>query len=321
MNYKLAPLGNITNNPPAWHGYPNWDAAMVYWNNFGLKDLSSITTFVFAVRGTATNAVKVEFQAATNSSATNYVTTVFALRSVSNGLQYYHIPASNIAYRTWIRAISFVADWDSVGTIETGTIEVVTRGLIYWPVYTGTVTGSATLLPNFPSVIPVGGANTSTVVEITNSRNIDVTYKVNTGWSGATILYGMQGTNGSQNLSSYTPLVFGLWGNAEKVKIEFIDAFAYSNLYNPVKQYEPFIVICTNVGSGVQYYSIDTTYFNDTNNLNRANITNICMINFVVDKDLAGSGNETGKLHIVSGGLKLALVRRAFQYGPSDDFD
>ena len=76
----------------------------------------------------------------------------------------------------------------------------------------------------------------------------------------------------------------------KNVKIEFKDA---SN--------RTAIVICTNVGSTVKYYGIDTARINT-----RADITRISSISFVVDSNLVAQTSPAGKLHIVSGGLSLS---------------
>ena len=294
------------------HGAADWDAAMVSWGYSGtnvvFKNLSEYTSFVFAVRGTA-NSVKVEFQSKTNASTTNLVKAIAVLRSVTNTWQYYNIPASFIDTNTgsgnlqFMQSITFVAVYADVGTVKTGQFEVVVRGLTYYPPL-GPTNGPATVLPNQPRVIPVGGANPNTVV-MNTTNVIDVTYNVTNGWSGASIQYGTQGTNDSQNLSAYTNLVFGLWGGAKKVKIELLDAFTNKAIF-----------ICTNVGATVtNYYSIDTTRIRSFAN---TDITNISMISFVVDKDLVTpTGNLVGNFHILSGGLYVDWYVGPSNAGPA----
>ena len=293
VNYNLATNGSTGGTYP---GAPDWDAAMVYWDNFGPENLSSITTFVFKVRGTA-NKVKVEFE------ATNSVKVVTVLRSVNSTWQYYHIPASIIASNNLktMKVISFVAVYDDVGPVKTGTVEVVVQGLTYYPTIGSTnTTGPATVLPNYPKVIVVWGGNQNTV--IANSTNIiGVTYNVNNGYSGATIVYGTQGTNDSQNLSGYTNLVFGLRGGAQNVKIEFLDAFTNRAIF-----------ICTNVDSSLKYYSIAATNIDQM-----ARIANISAISFVVDRNLVASGSLAGSFQIGSGGLNVDWFLNGTNTGPA----
>ena len=165
INYKLAPTGNPTNGL-GWHGAPDWDAAMVYWNNFGPTNLSSITTFVFAVKGTA-NKVKVEFE------ATNSVKAIAVLQSVNSTWQYYHIPASIIASNNLktMKVIAFVAVYDDVGPVKTGTVEVVVRGLtLDSTIINPSPTGNVTQLPGGPRVSEVDG---TAVTQLSTSNFVD----------------------------------------------------------------------------------------------------------------------------------------------------
>ena len=264
----------------------DWDGVMVRWDDWGPHDVSSISTFVFAVRGTA-NKIKVEFE------ATNSSKSIFVLQNITNVWQYFHIPSTSITNdRTKMKVISFVTDSGLAGTVKTGTYEVVVQGLTFdWRV-NGSGSGAATALPNLPRVVGVGGGNTDTVIVNTNPSVVDVSYNVHSGWSGATIAYDNPDTWPAieyQDLSGYPSLVFGLWGDARNVKIEFLDR---SNAV--------MIAQCTNVGTTAKYYTIQLGLL--TNQLHA-----ISAINFVVDSNLVASGNLTGQLHIRSAGLDYAL--------------
>jgi hypothetical protein len=248
--------------------------------------VSSISTFVFAVRGTA-NKVKVEFE------ATNGTKTIAALQSVTNTWQYYHIPATSINNRAKIKVISFVTDWGLAGTIKTGTYEVVVQGLAFdWRV-NGAGSGAPSALPNLPKVVPVGGANPGTVIVNTNPSVIETSYDVHGGWSGATIAYDDLDTwpiTEYQNLTGYTNLVFGLWGDTRNVKVEFLD-----------KSNSVMIAVCTNVGATVKYYSFELGLL--TNQMSA-----ISAINFVVDSNLVAAGSLAGNLYVQSAGLDYHIL-------------
>ena len=291
VNYNLATNGSTGGTFP---GEPDWDAAMIYWDDFGEKNLSSITTFVFKVRGTAEK-VKVEFE------STNAFKTAAVLQGVNSTWQYYHIPASSIPSNNLkiMKVISFVAVYEDVGPVKTGTFEVVVHGLTYWPPAFIT-NGPATVLPNYPKVIRLGGANDDTVVANTTNV-ITVTYNVSSEYAGATIQYGTRGTNDSQNLSRYTNLIFGLLGDTKNVKIEFLDAFNNRATF-----------LCTNVVSLVtNYYAIATTEINKM-----ADIAHISAISFVVDRGLVAGGSLAGTLRIVSGGLYAEWFLNGTNTGP-----
>ena len=260
-----------------------WSGIMVHWDDFPVRDLSSITQFVFGVLGDP-DAVKLEFEDG------NTNKTVFYFRDVTNTLQHYVIPSALITNVNNIRVMSFVVDEGLAGAGNTnGAFMVFLNGLKFvWRVE-GSDSGSPTVLPGSPVAIPVGGGNGDTIVVNTNPSLISVQYNCQTGsWSGATILYDDYGTDEiieSEDLSGFATLVFGLYGEAEGVNVEFMDD---SNR----------VVLATaiNVTATPQYYSFDTSMMT-------CDVSRIRMINFVLNEGVVGEGNEEGFLHILSGGL------------------
>ena len=265
----------------------DWDGVMVHWDDWGPHDLSAITQFTFAVRGLP-NRIKVEFE------ATNSTKSVVVLADVSNDVwQTYNIPASLITNDLHkMKVISFVTDYGLAGAGKyTGTYSVVVQGLAFdWRV-NGQPSGSPTHMPNLPDVYAVGGANPFTVLVNTNAAQIDVSYNVTSGWSGAAIVYNDYGTvsNESQNLLAYSQLVFGVRGDCRNVKVEFLDA---SNAV--------MIGYCTNVGATTKYYAFELGLLTNR-------ISAISAINFVVDSNLCGQASLGGNLHIESAGLDYAV--------------
>jgi hypothetical protein len=295
VNYNLAPSGSTNGT---WRGAPDWDAAMVSWgyqNNQAVSaDLSGgdYTSFVFAVKGDA-NKVKVEFQDINDNK------TIVVLQNVTNLWHYYRIPTSIIPSNSLkeMKSISFVAVYGTgvtgVGLVSTGTFEVVVGGLTFYLPISPTNVGSATVLPNFPGVTNVGGGDGT--LAVTNSpTTINVSYNVMfTNWAGAAIQYGSQGANDSQDLSRFTNLVFGLRGGSKNVKIEFLE------FREGVTNTATFI--CTDVAPTNQYYSISLTNIGKS-----VSVSNINVINFVVDIGLVESGSLVSNLFIESGGLRIA---------------
>jgi hypothetical protein len=123
---------------------------------------------------------------------------VATLADVTNAHQYYSIDLSVIQSRgldvTQVRFMNLVVDQGLVGAgRETGSFSVVLGGLFYSTnvplTITGTSTGTPTVMPGKPQVIPVGGANEHTVLVNTNATLIDLSYVVTGGFSGATIQF------------------------------------------------------------------------------------------------------------------------------------
>lgn len=265
----------------------DWDGIMVRWDDWGPRNLSSISTFVFGVRGTA-NKIKVEFQAISGAKS------IAVLQGVTNTWQYYHIPSSSLTNdRSQMQVISFVTDSGLAGTIKTGTYDVVVQGLTFdWRV-NGSGSGAPSALPNLPKVVQVGGANPGTVIVNTNPSVIETSYDVHGGWSGATIAYDDLDTwpiTEYQNLTGFTNLVFGLWGDARNVKVEFLD-----------KSNSVMIAVCTNVGATAKYYTFELGLLTNQ-------ISAISAINFVVDSNLVASGSLAGKLYVQSAGLNYNIL-------------
>ena len=264
----------------------DWDGVMVRWDDWGPRDLSSSTEFVFSVRGSA-GQIKVEFE------ATNSSKTICQLLGITNTWQNYRIPASAITNDlTKIKVISFVTDYGMAGPVKTGTYEVVVGGLSFDWRLDGSGSGSPTVLPDHPKVVDVGGGNPSTVILNGDPGLVSVSYDVHSGWSGATIVFDNRDTWPDieyQDLSSFPNLVFGLWGDARNVKIEFLD-----------RSNGVVVAVCTNVGTTAKYYTLNMGFL--TNELSA-----ISAINFVVDSNLVASGNLVGTLNIESAGLDYNL--------------
>lgn len=265
----------------------DWDGVMLRFDDWGARDLSSITGFVFAVRGTPANA-KVEFEDA------GLAKTIAILHNVTNTWQYYNIPASQfVNNRSQIRVIAFVTDYGLSGAgRNVGHLEVLVRGLSFDWRLNGTESGTPYVLPGTPSVLVVGGGNADTVITVSNQSLIEVDYQVTNGWSGATLSFDDPETSPaveSQDLSGITNLTFGLWGAARNVKVEIEDT-------NGVKQ----IITCTNVTATEKFYTINTTMLDN-------DATAIRAINFVVDAGLVAEGSLAGRLQIRSGGLNYTV--------------
>ena len=127
FQYNLAPT-NATGG--TWHGAPNWDGVMLYWDPWAIDaswgyDLSGVTTFSFAVRSSAYIVrMTVEFESSDGEKSKAY------LWDVDTNIQYYSMGTSFITNDiTKMKGISFVVDYYLVGDAKTGTIEVAVNGL------------------------------------------------------------------------------------------------------------------------------------------------------------------------------------------------
>ncbi len=254
-------------------------------------NFSAFTAIVFRIKGDA-GSVNFEVEDADGNRCAGTFT------GVTTSWQYFSIPTSRLTLEGVdlgkIRFINFVVDQNAAGVGHyTGTIYVEVLGLSYEIVSGGSETGPATVMPNEPQVITVGGANPGTVVINTNDTLIEVQYDVTTGFAGATILYDDYGTVPveSQDLSGYANLVFGFRGAPDRVKVEFMDAAG-----------RVMVGVATGVSnSPVRYYTFATAEFTN-------DVTHIAAINFILDAGLAGTGNEQGSLFVVSGGLKTSYT-------------
>ena len=88
-----------------------WNGVMVRWDDWGGRDLTAITQFVFGVTGTPQK-IKVEFEDVNNDK------TALILGGVSNTMQHWHIPADLITDSdlSAIKVISCVVDGGLAGT-------------------------------------------------------------------------------------------------------------------------------------------------------------------------------------------------------------
>ena len=268
-----------------------YSGATILHDDFGTAAIetanySGSTTVVFQIRSTATK-VNFEFEDATNPQ-TNKVSGAFT--GVTTNWQYFAVSTAALQQNgldvSHVRFINFVIDSNSGGPCS-GTLDVQIQGLYFEPTISGSTNGPATVLPGNPAITNVAGGNGGTIVINTNFSLIEVTYAVSTGFSGGSILWENFGTTNieSQNLSIFTNIVFGLYGKPAGAKIEVQDSSGRVMRIN-----------CTGVTTNLQYYRIDSALF--TNDLGH-----VTAINFVLDAGIAGTGNTTGKLNIVSGGF------------------
>ncbi|MBN1270317.1 MAG: hypothetical protein JXB04_12070, partial [Kiritimatiellae bacterium] len=275
-----------------------WSGTTFLYDNYGTvpfesADLSgpAYTALTFRIRGDL-DGLKFEFE------DTNGVKVSGTFTGITTNWQYYTVSRQMLVDEgldpAVLRFINFVVDQNVAGASHYESwFEVSVEGLYYELTLVGAGSGTPTVLPNLPDALAVGGANGDTVVECTNSSLIYVSYNVGTGgWSGATILYDDYGTPAvveSEDLSGFTELVFGLYGDPASVKIEVVDSS------NRVVR-----ATCTGVAPGVQYYTLPAAEV--TNDLTR-----IAAISFVVDQALAGEAAWTGEFRVVSGGLNYPL--------------
>jgi len=268
-----------------------YSGATILHDDFGSTPIetanySGSTTVVFLIKSTATN-INFEFEDATNPQ-TNKVAGAFT--GVTTNWQYYAVSTAALQQKgldiSHVRFINFVVDSTSGGPCS-GTLDVQIQGLYFEPTISGSTNGPATIMPGNPVVTNVAGGNGSTVVINTNFSLVEVTYAVSTGFAGGSLLWENFGTTNieSQNLSIFTNIVFGLYGKPASTKIEVQDALGRVMRIN-----------CVGITTNLQYYRIDAALF--TNDL-----AHVTAINFVLDAGLAGTGNTTGKLNIVSGGF------------------
>ncbi|MFH0907492.1 MAG: hypothetical protein V1929_01855, partial [bacterium] len=266
-----------------------YSGATILFDNFGTADtnesadISGLTTVTFRIRGTAS---KVNFEVA--DAVSNSVAGAFT--GLTTNYQYYSLNTSVLSSNgldlTMVRFINFVVDSNATVSCS-GTVDVQILGLYFEPTVSGSTNGPASILPNNPAVGVLGGANGNTVVVNTDFSLIDVTYSVATGFAGAAILWDNFGTTNieSQDLSTFTNLVFGLYGKPSGAKFEFQDA---SGRF--------MRVMCAGITTNLQYYRLDMALFTN-------DITSISAINIVLDAGLTGEGNTNGQLYIVSGGF------------------
>ena len=272
----------------------DWSGLMVRWPDWGGRDLSSVPSFVIGVTGSLRQ-MKAEFE------DTSGDKTIFYFKNVAPTMQYYHISATLVSNISRIKVVAFVAELSNVGPNTNGSFTAWLGGLHY-PDTGANSAGPATVMPENPDPILVGGANPSTVLVNTNSSLLEVQYNVTMGgWAGCTILYDNYGSVPieSQDLSGYSHLVFGLYGAPDSLKMEFVDES------NKVMD-----VICTGITDTVQYYAVDTGQFH-------VDARHIRMINFVVDQGLVGAENYWGSFFVVSGGLNYQVLVNPAGSGPA----
>ena len=298
VNYLNAPFTqhSVSNFTMRYQLRPTngWDGVMVRWPDWGGRNLSSVDTFVIGVTGTL-HEMKAEFE------DTSGDKTIFYFKNVAPTMQYYHISSALVSNIARIKVVAFVTELNTVGPNTNGCFTAWLGGLHY-PDTGANSAGPATVMPNNPDAILVGGANASTVLVNTNDSLLEVQYNVTGGgWAGCTILYDNYGTVPieSQDLSGYPHLVFGLYGAPTSLKMEFLDES------NKVMD-----VICTGITAGVQYYSVDTGQFH-------VDARRIRMINFVVDQGLVGAENYWGSFFVVSGGLDYQVLVNPAGSGPA----
>jgi hypothetical protein len=292
--YNLAPAGSADG---AWMGEPDWDGAMVYWlpwptNDSSGRDLSSVTTFVFGVRGTATK-VTVEFESADDTKTFAY------LRTVSTNMQYYHIPKTEIANIENMKSISFNVYHDEVGLLKTGTYEVVVQGLApgNWEIYPSN-TAEVTRLPftnNNARITGVDGtefdllSTSNFMVRYNLAQPNDTSHGASPDWDAVMVYWLPWATNSSwgYDLSSITTFVFKVRSTsmAQRVRVEF-----------EASDTNKTSALLVNITNTWQYYHIPAS--------NILSLTKIKTIVFAANYGEAGVGPvNTGTFEVIVGGL------------------
>lgn len=255
----------------------SWSGVMVRWEDFNPIDLTSITQFVFGVTGTP-NAIKVEFE------DTNSNKTVFSLLDVDGTMQHWHIPASQIANLDNIKVISFVVDQGVAGAGNfDGQFTVFVGGLAYTPLVdvpaSDPSVADITVLPDNPLLNDLNG----TLFVQHSSTNFTFVYTLPEvdSWSGVMVRW--EDFN-PIDLSSITQFVFGVIGSPESIRIEFEDSNGQKSIFTLL-----------NVTNDLQHWLLDASLI--------LNLDDIKVISFVVDRALAGEGNEDGFYTVFVGGL------------------
>lgn len=262
-------------------GESDWDGVMIRWDDWGPRDLSAITQFVFGVTGTPAQ-VKVEFEDADTNK------TAIILDGVDGEYHQWNIPSDLITLSdlSAIRVISFVVDRALAGTDNTnGHYTVFVEGLDFRPgtgnydVSASAPTGTLTTLPDNPLVNDLDG----TLYAKHSASNFSVYYNLPgpNDWDGVMIRWE---NFAAQNLTSFDEFVFGVTGTPQAIKIEFEDSDGVKTIFN-----------LRGLTNTLQHWHIAASLV--------TNLHKIKNISFVIDRALAGDGNTSGQYTVFTGGL------------------
>ncbi len=159
----------------------------------------------------------------------------------------------------------------------------------------GLTSANVTTLPGSPYPYFMTGSSSATTLSLGTDGRLQLGYNVSTtgSYSGMTISFDNATTTAveTQNLSTFTNVVFGLQGPATAVKLEFVDINGNKDSYT-----------LTNVSSTLeQFWSIATSTIVST-----VDKTRIKQINLFVDQSTTTSTTLTGTIYIRSNGLNIS---------------
>ncbi len=264
-------------------GAAEYQFAMVHHPTWDAWDVSAITQFVFGVKGDP-DQIKVEFVDKSDSKTTINSPTL------TDEFQFWTIPASTVnnADLSTIHVISFVIDEGLAGVGNTvGEFTVFVDGLEYEapppdPVDldpSDPLDTDITVLPGDPLVNDLDG----TLFMQHSSSNFTVSYSLpdEEDWDGVMVRWE---NFDPMDLTAIAEFVFGVLGTPEAIKVEFEDNAGGKTIFN-----------LNGVTDTLQHWHIDASLID--------NLDDIKVISFVVDRALAGEGNEDGHYTVFVGGL------------------
>ncbi len=156
----------------------------------------------------------------------------------------------------------------------------------------GLTSANVTTLPGSPYPYFMSGSSSGTTLAVGTDGRFQLGYNVSTTgtYSGMTISFDNASTTTveTQNLSTFTNVVFGLQGPATALKLEFVDINGNKDSYT-----------LTNISSTTeQFWSMATSTIVST-----VDKTRIKQINLFVDQSTTTSTTLTGTMYIRSNGL------------------
>jgi hypothetical protein len=263
-----------------------YDGLQFYWTT--PADLGAGAPIEFDIRSDDSS-MKLEFIDA----FAEYVS--ITLTNLTPSYQTVSIPASTLLsanpdfQQTHMNLINFVIeDWRATNKI--GGFSVVTGGgLPQLPITPGANTNLSNL-PGKPSLISLSHPNATLAVTQGSTNFFRATYDVSFGgtYAGPGLDFGGAGAD----FSGMTSLVFQIQGSPQRIKLEVVDG-----------DQMVFILLKDIVTNAPGWFQVPLSYFQARG----IDLAAIRAMHFIIDQDLAGSGNHTGSFDVRVNGLRASL--------------